>query len=398
MSRKGETWNESEVYRDALTLRQVRRLTRAGLYNQTPTYHTNVTFTADGEFLVFGSARVGGSVVIRAHVPSGDLTQLTDPLPGVGGNGEWHKGGASVGDGAGINGTMCLAPRSRWTVYMAGRSLRAVHLDSLDERILVPDIGPEWLAGMPSVDPTETSVLLPLMPAHPQLLAGQRPTRHYWDAVQDSGVRWRILEVPLAGGEARTVYAEEGCTSAHTPHSPADPDLILIDRDFPPRFWGGSDGHTNRIWTLRLSTGQLTELPPLDAARFQVHSVWTYDGELVLYHGKRAEGGHYIGATYPSGQVYREYAFDQAPHYGHVSAMAGRPAILLDGNLTPDTLVWVYYDAEQPRVELVARHGTDWNALPGQYPLPHPHSDPTGRWISFNRGEKGRTDVYVVRV
>ncbi len=66
MACKGESWNESEVYRDSWTLRRVRRVTTAGLYNQTPTYHTNVAFSADGEFLVFGSARAGGSTSCAA--------------------------------------------------------------------------------------------------------------------------------------------------------------------------------------------------------------------------------------------------------------------------------------------------------------------------------------------
>jgi hypothetical protein len=399
MARKGDTWNESEVYRDSWTLREVRRVTTRGLYNQTPTYHTNIGFTADGEFLIFASAREGHSAVFRCHVPTGDITQLTDLVDGIGGNGEWHKGGVSVGNGQGITGTlMCLAPRTRWAVFPQGRALRAVHLDTLEERTLVPDIGPEWIAGIASIDPDETHVLWPLMPANPDTVAGRCQTRHYWEHFAESGMRFRVLQVPMAGGEITVAYEETGCGSAHTPHCPTDPDLVLIDRDFPPRFWGGSDGRTNRIWTLRLSTGQLTELPPQDRARFQVHSVWTWDGEHVLYHGRSAESGYYIGVVDREGRTVREYPFRRAPHYGHVSAMAGRPAIILDGNITTDMLLWLYYDGDQPRVEVICRHGTDWGALPGQYPHPHPLSDPSGRYISYNVGERGRTDVYLVRM
>ena len=96
MARKGDTWNESEIYRDALTLREVRRVTTAGLYNQTPTYHTNVAFSADGEWLVFASSRDGRSAVFRCHVPTGEITQLIDPLVGVGAEGLGIGGGASA--------------------------------------------------------------------------------------------------------------------------------------------------------------------------------------------------------------------------------------------------------------------------------------------------------------
>ena len=108
--------------------------------------------------------------------------------------------------------------------------------------------------------------------------------------------------------------------------------------------------------------------------------------------------GHYIGVVHKSGHTVREYLFDKAPHYGHVSAMAGRPAVILDGNLSNDLLLWVYYDRPQPRVEVICRHGSDWGALPGQYPHPHPISDPTGHWIAYNAAARGRSDVFVVQV
>ena len=399
MANKGETWNESETYRDAWTLRQVRRVTTAGLYNETPTYHTNVGFTADGEFLIFGSARGGKSAIMRCHVPTGDITQLVDSVDGFGGNSALNsRGGSALGDGRGVTGAMCIAPRSLWAVFMDGRALRAVHLESLAERVLIPDIGPQWIPGIPSIDPTEQNVILPIKSAHPEMMAGTRPTRPYMEHFADGSMALRFLQVPLAGGEVSIAYQEEGIGCAHAPHCPTDPDLLLIDRDFPPRFWGGSDGVTNRIWTLRLSTGELTELPSQDPGTFQVHSAWTWDGENVVYHGKSPKGGHYIGVVDRSGKTVREYWFEQAPHYGHVSAAAGRPAIMLDGNLSTDLILWLYYDSEQPCIEVIARHGTDWAALGYQYPHPHPLSDPTGKWVSFNAAHRGRSDVFIVQV
>jgi hypothetical protein len=293
---------------------------------------------------------------------------------------------------------MCLAPRTGWLTFFAGRTLRAVQIETLEERVLIEDTGAEWTTGILSVDPTETYVIVALMRAHPEVLAGNRPARDYWEHFAQGGQQMRIIQIPLAGGEVETIYAEDGCSSAHSPHNPKDGDLLLIDRDFPPRFWGGSDGKTNRIWTLRVSTGKLTELCVQDTAKFQVHSAWTWDGQYVLYHGRSAVSGYYIGVVDQQGRTVREYAFRDAPHYGHVSAMAGRPAMMLDGNITTDMLLWLYYDQEQPRIEVIARHGTNWQALPGQFPHPHPTCDSQGKWIAFNRGASGRTDVCVVRV
>jgi hypothetical protein len=81
-ARKGDTWNESETYRDAWTLRKVRRVTSAGLTNTTPTYHTNICFSEDGEFFIFASEREGTSAVFRADTPTDDITQLIDLVGG----------------------------------------------------------------------------------------------------------------------------------------------------------------------------------------------------------------------------------------------------------------------------------------------------------------------------
>ena len=398
MTKKGETWNESTVYEDPITLRKVRRVTSAGLYNNTPTYHTNTGFTADGEYLVFASARQGRSAIMSCHVPTGEIRQLTAALDGVDSYGMLLKmGGLSYGNGMGVDIHMCIAPRTGWVVYVGGWDLCAVNLYTLEERILVPGIGPEHTWGVPSVDPTETNVVISLGPAHPEILAGQRVTRPYREHFSKGGLQMKLIQVPLAGGPAVTVYLEDGVWSNHTAHSPTDPDLLLIDRD-PPGYRYPTGAVTNRIWTLRLSTGELTEIPPKDESRFQVHSTWTLDGEQIVYHGPSVGGGWYIGVATADGRTVQEYTFPEADSYGHVTADSSRPAIILDGNLSVDLLQWLYYDSAKPRVEVIARHGTDWTGMIGQYPHPHPLCDPTGRWISFNAAQRGRSDVYVVEV
>ena len=396
MARKGETWNESETYRDARTLRQVRRVTTEGLYNITPTYHTNSAFTADGEFLLFRSARKGKSAVFSCHVPTGDITQLTDAVDGV--------GDRVLGDGSGI-GRACVAPRSHWIAFMCDRSLRVVNIDTLEERVLIAEIDPQWMPGRPCFRLDEQSVLLGVKSEHPDRLPGNIEYHAYF---VDNPIETQLWEVPLEGGDAQTVYREEGVYLSHVSPSPTDPDLILVNRNVPghiidyrtkpPHTWPDIDDAPTRIWALRLSTGELTELKARDPANHQVHSAWTWDGRRVVYHGKSVEGGYFIGVIDRDGTVVNEYGFHRAAGYGHVSAMANRPAMMLDGNLTPDMLLWLYYEDEQPRIEMIAQHSTHWNALPGQYAHPHPLSDPTGRWISFNAGYNGRSDVHIVQV
>jgi hypothetical protein len=282
-------------------------------------------------------------------------------------------------------------------VFPVGRSIRRVHLDTLEEVVLLEDFGADWIDGVMSIDPRETHALLPLMPAHPEIRSGQEPTKGYLETFAEGGMRTRYLEIPLDGGRCRVAFEDEGVGCAHCPHCPTDDDLILIDRDRAPKFWwGGDNGASTRCWTLRLSTGELTELRPRNPQRFQVHAGWTWNGEHVVYHGKRHDGGYYIGMVHRSGTVVREFEFPEATWYGHVSAAPDRPAVILDGNVTEDQLCWLYVDRETPRIEPIATHGTEWRSVPGQYSHPHPQADPTGRWIAYHVAKDKRTDVYMV--
>ena len=389
-ARKGETWNESIVYKDAWTLRECRRITPFGEINQTPNYHTNIGFTADSEFLAFWTLREGQGAVCKVYVPTGDITQLTEPTLDYGF--EPHIQGGPYP-------RMCLAPISRWLVYTDDRALKAVHLDTLEEKTLINEIGREWEIGYPSISADEQQVIIPLSPMHPEVAAGQRVTKHYYDHYANGdGMQMQLLSVPLAGGSAEVVYQETGCRSFHSPHSPVDSNLVLLDRDFPPRYWGGSDGRTTRIWTLQLENGELTELASQDANCFQVHAVWSWDGEQVMYHGRSASGGYFIGVCDKRGHTVREWDFSDVGMYGHVAAMANRPAIILDGNVSENLLTWLYYDSDQPRIEVIAAHNTQWATVLGQASHPHPLCSPDGRWISFNTAQRGRTEVVVVQV
>lgn len=401
--RKGDTWNESELGTDPVTLRPLRRLTSRGLYNQTPNYHTGSGFTHDGRWLVFATARGDGSAMCKADTETGDITLLTDWFPGQGCLDELHKmNGHCVGNGMGVTMLASVVPHRKEMVFVQGRSIRWVNLETLKEKVLWEDFGADWICGMPSIDPDETVVLLPLMPAHPEIKAdpARKPSKTYLEHHGGGGtVELRLMALPLEGGSPREVYAEKGVGCAHCPHNPVDGNLVLLDRDRPPLLWcGGDQGENSRVWVLSLRDGQLTEIRPRNAQRFQVHAAWSWDGKAVLYHGTAAEGGTYIGAARPDGTIINEYLFPEAVHYGHVAAIGGRSAVLLDGNLTSDMLLALNYDRNPPRLEWLGRHGSDKNAMPWQYAHVHAQTDPSGRFLSYNCGRDGRADVYLLRL
>jgi len=422
MAVKGSTWNESEIFQDPVTLRSVRRVTTTGQYNNTPTYHTNTAFTADGEYVIFASARHGRSAVYRCRVETGEITCLTEPVPGLGSRGELH--GLSplsrglIGDGRGICGSFLVAPVSRTAIFGRGNEIRLVHIDTLDERVLIAG-EEERIYGVASVDPDETHVLVVSGPAHPQILAGERVTGTLGECLPPESRVYRLHKVPLDGGEPEIIREEIGVSMGHCQYCPTDPDLLLMDRNDSNL---SREEYVSRLWLLRISSGELTPLAPRDENPFQIHATWSWDGRYVVYHGESAHGGYhpaaeanggievrdfrrgwYIGVIGRDARVLREYCFPMARYYGHVAAMKDRPAVILDGNLFPDMLYWLYYDAEAPRIEIIARHDSDITTMPGQYGHVHQQCDPTGRYIVFNSAplrfiDRGRSDVYVVKV
>ena len=258
------TANESEQRKDIVTGRTIRRLSTQGRINQTPTYHTNSGFSADGRYLVFVSIRDGCTYVLRAEVESGELCVVWQ-AKGIGDRNYIHRGMGLTGpdvDGRGISGNrLCIAPKSQYAVFTCERSLYAVDLHTFEARTLIEDIGREWIFGAPCVSPNEEYVAITVSSAH----------------------------------------------------------LDLGEKKFP-----------------------------------------------------------------------------QARFYGHLTPDAKRPALILDGDFTKDKLQWLYYDRQEPRLEEICRHNTEWGSLPGQYSHPHPLTEASGRWVSYTAAKNGRSDVYVV--
>ena len=171
----GDTWDESETHRDSLTGRKVRRLTSAGRINQTPTYHTNSGFTADGRYLVFASVRGHETWIIAAEVATGTL-KLLWRAPGVGDRSYIHRCMSldfDDVDGRGICGNrVCVAPGSGRAVFSVEESLIAVDIETCEAWVLIESCGDEWIFGAPAVSPDERWVANTLSSSHPEMRGG----------------------------------------------------------------------------------------------------------------------------------------------------------------------------------------------------------------------------------
>jgi hypothetical protein len=390
---EGLVWNESQALTDRATGRQVRQLTQSGTINNTPTFHLGTAFDSESRYLVLTSERTDGSALIKADLITGDLTVLG-----------WEPKDSGF---AFLSGRSALVPEAGVVAATYGNRLRLY--DSEHGGCVK-----EWSSGtsgehnlahaMGTAD--GRTIYVPRIPADPERM-GAEPA-HAWLVEQFGGMPTTLLAVEVATGDLREVYHDPIMGTHHAQPNPVDGDLVLMDRGAPPSFAHGSDGgKTTRVWTLRVSTGELTEIRPRDANRFQIHPVWSADGRHIYYHGRCREGGypfgktggwHYIGVATREGEVFWEGKYPWF-HYGHVSSDPRRNRILIDSLITPDLVCALDYSQARggmPPVEVLARHGSQVNALPGQASHPHCHLSPNGRWLSYNAADAKRADVYVV--
>jgi hypothetical protein len=406
MAMKGSIWNESTVYQDAITLRNVRKITNYGQYNYTPGYHTNISFTQDGKYLIFNTGRLGTSAVCKCEVETGDITCLIEPIAGVGPRNELEEINRSyLGNGKGVS-NVRLDPTGNIVVYTVECSLRSVDINTLEEKILIEDIGYEnnFVGACSTID-KQGNLIYATCSAHPQLIKGEFITKSYHSLMCDN-IKVKYYRMPITGGKPELIYEpKDGLATSHPQICPNDDDLLLINRE---RGHEGPQPDFTRTWTYRISTGELNPINSNDKRKFHIHTTWAWDGESILYHGPSHNGGWYVGISSKTGEIIKEFCFKDSDYYGHVGADPNRKAIVLDGNLTNDLIVWLYYDGDMPRVEIIAKHDTDYLTMPGQYGHPHPAFDPTGRWMAFNASKRtavlkddarrARSDIYIVEI
>lgn len=389
--RKGETWNESVVYYDPVTLKKMRQLTTQGAVNTVPSYHTAQSFSENGEEAIFITVREGMSALCKADLLTGDITCLIDPIDGSGGLNDLPK----YGNGKGIEIGAVLAPKSRWAYYVVERQVRAVHIDTLEEKLVVGDVEEDYFIESIAISPDEKTFIYAVDVQNPAEFGGRN---------------FRIY-IMRDGQEPEILHREEGVAAGHIMFSPVDNDLFMFCRDAGPSPESRADEHA-RAWIYRISDGALTEVKTNEKQNFQTHTAWAWDGQSIVYHGMIAgsdwkydlnDKGWYIGCAGLDGNPIREYSFPGAPYYGHVSAMQGRNAAIIDGNLLDGLLMWIDFDNETPKIEVVAQHATDFTTMPCQYSHPHAICDPTGKRILFNSARRRifygpRSDIYMVEV
>lgn len=400
--RKGEEWNESFLFPDEATTRPTRRLTSRRTFNHKPTYHINQGFSPDNRYLVFCTYHPGGeSALVRAEVESGDLKVI-----------DHAAAGAPFQFNAGNS--IAMIPRTELVAYSYGGEVRVYDIHTMEMRVIFrPEPGKSYRYSHPAGT------------ADGKTLIVARNDRAYdrTDASIDpnSVLGVSFFTIDLASGRATEVFRDATHRSDHVIPNPVDPALAIIDLDAPPRFSSpncAADIPRNSVLDLR--SGKAIPIRPANGCNFTWHTNWNFRGDHVYYHGPSAlpqprwlverygEGyagpykgkqgaAHFIGVATVDGRTAWEHEFPVV-YYGHSSSHATRDVIILDNVLTQDLLIglhWRELDSRGvPRLEVLGRHNSDY--ANGQQTHPHSQMSTDGRWLSYNSGHAGRSDVYLL--
>lgn len=350
--------SERSVYRDAVTGREVIRLTTSSA-EDVKIYQTHPSWTADGRWIVFHSDRTGAPQLFAVQEEQGTIVQLTDE-PGV-----------NVGQ-------VCLSHRQPALLTMVGyevvrldfgKSLGPVAVDGAPvppKRTVVGRI-PEGakLSGTMSWNVSETA-----------LVAG------FSHAGQTGVQAWSIASLDLERGTWTTIL-EPGFQVGHVQANPVRDDLIMYCHET------GGDAE-QRMWLVHADgTGNR---PFYEEAfdEWVTHELW-WGGDQALFtvwpkNDAMRLKPHGIASVSLDGIV----RFHSRFPFWHVTGVAGQPYVIGDT-----------FDGQIIRVERETGERTvltQGHRPQSQGAHPHPSLDPAGRNVLFNSNAAGNADLYLVEV
>lgn len=366
----GRLWPaEAQTFDDPHTGVPVRRLTAYRGHSH-HFYFTNPGWYDDGRKLLFSSDRANRTNLFSIELETGVIQQLTDlePLP-LPREVEFLRA--------------CLNPVKAEAYYWYGLELRALDLDSLQERALYRM--PEGF-DVSMINCTADGLHVCASVSEDlsdrfrvDYLRGYVGFRETWEAKPLS----RVIRVPVAGGTAETLW-EEQYWIGHVNTSPKHPHLLTFCHEGP---WADVD---NRIWGLDASNGKVWKIRPRQADEAVGHEYWFADGEHIGYHGRRPGGNNFLGLTRydDSGRI----EVDFPGHTGHIHSN-DRSLIVGDGGKI--VRLWRFDGAgyEPPRV--LCRHDSSMKI---QQLHVHPRFSPDGKRVLFTSDVSGYGDVYLVDV
>jgi oligogalacturonide lyase len=367
--------DEIMEYRDEETGARVRRLTGDGSGN-VHLYFTSESFlTGPANRLVFASNRSGRFQFHLLDIEAAKLVQVTD--------------------GEDLSPVMaCLDPAGR-LFYFDGPALRAVALDTLEDRELyrVPEgVRP----GLPSCTADGRHVAF----AYSESRAVSTETGRIYSTMAERYYQHPscvIMRIDTSNGQAMAAWGERAWIS-HVLIHPSQPDLILFCHE------GGSHV-AQRMWTVDVSTVRGRQAKPFYPQRlgeFCVHEYFTRQGEIGFQYELDRDGQleYYNCFIRPDGTWIRQYLLP-GRRPGHIQSNSDNTLVVGDcGYLGPEDedgrnfMSLMTHSNGRAHVRRLCRR------VPGstQHSHGHPVFSLDDRWVLYNSMIGQTHNVYMADV
>ncbi len=366
---------EIQEYKDDETGARVRRLTADGSDN-VHLYFTSESFLADGSSrVVFASNRSGRFQYHLLDIAAGRLVQVTD--------------------GEAVSPNMaCLCPAGRF-FYFDGPVLRAVSLDTLEDRQLyrVPE-------GTRPALPTCTADGKYVAFAYREDRAVSTQTGRIYSTMAETYYQRPscvVMRIDTASGAAVAAWGERAWIS-HVLIHPHNPDLILFCHE------GGSHV-AQRMWTVDLSQRRGRKATPLYRQRpgeFCVHEYFTRQGEVGFQYEVERDGKmeYYNCFVRPDGTWIRQFLLP-GRRPGHMQSNTDNTLLVGDcGYLGPDDRDGGNYMSLMTHANGRAHVRRLARRVPGktQHSHGHPVFSLDDRWVLYNSKIGETHNVYMADV
>jgi len=333
-------------------------------------YFTNPGWFAGGRKMLFGSDRNNRTNLYAIDLESGEITQLTDlePLPPP-----YEVQFLSVS----------INPTREEAYFWYGRELRALDLDTLAQRSLwiIPEkTRPSMLNCTADGRFVCTSVAEDLSDRiHTDMLRGYIGFRETFAAHPEC----RLVKVETDGSGATVLWTEK-CWIGHVNTSPTRPSLLTFCHEGP---WDQVD---NRIWGFDLETQQAWQIRPREAGEAVGHEYWYADGVTIGYHGRRPDGGKFLGKIRFDNQ--ERFEADFPGETGHIHS---NDFSLIVGDGAGVIRLWKWNGDTFVGPRVLAEHRSSMKI---QQAHPHPRFTPDGATVVFTSDWPGYCQVYEAEV
>ncbi|NOZ21339.1 MAG: hypothetical protein GXP25_09650 [Planctomycetes bacterium] len=359
---KGDTYpSEKRTFKDEESGRTVHQLTGSDAHDH-HIYFTGTSFHPDGERIIFGSERTGKPNLFEMDLDGGAIRQLTDaedckPL------------------------LACVDPLGEWVYFYDGPKMKAVHIDSLEERELYTiEEGCRWSSPISITDDGQRLAfgLTPIIPLETE-------TEKIYSGFKEMFAKCRrgdIMTIGADGSDCRLATRDE-CWCGHVNINPKDGNVILYCHEGP---WGEVD---QRMWLVDPEGKDRRALREKGSGDALGHEYWHGDGVTVGYHGTVDYGKTPVfGLIRSDGTNCREYTLER--NSGHCQSSSDGALHVCDG---AKEICLIHIEGSEGRFELLARHNSSMQIQVGH---PHPIFTPDDKGVLYTSDVGGTCNMYIV--